>query len=77
MIWQLKVTCCNSNAEWLPKVTGSHGVHYRYGSAENQQYVLLLALSSFPEKCNFQKIKKTIQIIAGLKDAILLEERKL
>lgn len=44
MIWQLKVTCCNSNPEWLPKVTGSHGVHYRYGSGENQQYVLLLLL---------------------------------
>lgn len=32
------------NREWLPKVTGSRGVHYRYGSRENWQYVIFLLL---------------------------------
>lgn len=32
------------NPEWLSRVTRSHGVHYRYSSAENQQYVLFLLL---------------------------------
>lgn len=45
------------NHEWLPKVTGSHGVHYRYGSRENWQYVIFLLLP-FPHSVKYTTLKR-------------------
>lgn len=45
------------NCKWLAKVTGSHGVRYRYGSRENWQYVIFL-LFPFPPSLKNATLKR-------------------
>lgn len=63
--------------EWLPKVTGSHRVHLQIWLKRKLTvcHISPLALSSFPEKCNFKKIRNSVQIISGLKHVFVGGEK--